>query len=499
MAVVKIDYSDISAAAKRAKDAADYYEDYADGLKKKVYDKLDESKLPESDSAGNISSARSAISNRMAAMRRKKDYYAEVSTSITKMRDNFETIEGKVVKEVRKIAEDAMELKTIGTWDAICQWIYGTFCVDLANLNPITRAIGNLIKKAMDGAETLKNKIAKWFRCGGGAYIIDMITDCLDVIAAIGGAVLAVSAAIAAVVAAIAGGTVVGAVMLVIAAVAAVVVAVLKSIDMVISFTNNIKALMIIKDTNDPGQARFYGSIEDYGDLTQKRDYGDQEKNDKREKGGEIYNTTREVAGIVSAVFGAIGGAGMIAERVVDPETGKTVLKTGYDIKKVVPNLIKKTQEQLGLKKIDGKWKFSVKNLFKKKNDKYGVSEVEKLLKKNLIIDHFGSETYETISNFEKKAKSLGKIGKRIKAVDNIAGEGKSMYDRAKGTVSLIKNSNLNISKPADEIEKHVIKLIDMIKDWELITPAPSVTVPSPVGSFGGGSGGGGGGVRRQS
>lgn len=499
MALIKIDYSDIKDAAKRAKDASEYYEDYADDLRKKVYDKLKESDLPESDSAGHISAARSAISNRMTALRKKKDYYSDLSESITKMRDNIESYEGDVVKEVNKIATSGLELDKQTPWDAICQWLYGTFCVDLERFSllrfTIIGRISDLIKIA-DWAQETGAKIANWFKRGEGRYILESVLTVL-------GAVAAIAAAVVAVVTAVASG---GVAILVVAAVAAVIGTTLAVVDAVVSVVNDVKARMILRDTGDPGQARFYGNIDDVGELTKRRDFGDEKANKRWETFGKVHDITREVANAVATVAGAIGTAGLTYTKEIDEVTGKLKIRTEFDKKQIKPNLIKGAQEKIGLKKVDGKWKIDLKHLFSPKKKDYGVADKQDLLKKNMILDwKLGRENmkvlkqigpvnlavlvetagaenyikhidglaradYKKLTLLQKYAKLPGKVDKQITNWGDVLGEGKTAAERIKAGFDILESTDIRISGPLgtlDDIDgyKDTIKdIIDLFK-----------------------------------
>ena len=66
-------------------------------------------------------------------------------------------------------------------------WIYGTVCVDLVNMNPLTRGIGNLVKRGRSYLRNKFDKVVDWFKHGNGKYILNIATSVLgDAIAIIG-------------------------------------------------------------------------------------------------------------------------------------------------------------------------------------------------------------------------------------------------------------------------------------------------------------------------
>lgn len=80
MGEIIIDYSEINSAAKKARSASGYFEDFEEELEKKVSKKL--SGLPGSDSKGNIGNAKSIVSSKIKELRKKKKYYSDLASSL---------------------------------------------------------------------------------------------------------------------------------------------------------------------------------------------------------------------------------------------------------------------------------------------------------------------------------------------------------------------------------------------------------------------------------
>lgn len=132
MGEIIIDYSEINSAAKKARSASGYFEDFEEELEKKVSKKL--SGLPGSDSKGNIGNAKSIVSSKIKELRKKKKYYSDLASSLEKLADNIEYEEKSVVTDVRYIATEALELNRQSKWQAFCQWAYILFLKEVKRM-----------------------------------------------------------------------------------------------------------------------------------------------------------------------------------------------------------------------------------------------------------------------------------------------------------------------------------------------------------------------------
>ena len=343
MSKVTINYSNIKSSAKAAQKAADYYGDCASELTNKVYNKLSISY--GSDSYGYISSARGSINTKVRALNQKKSDYSSLSKKLYSLQTNIESHENNAKKNVERIAIDTLELKNRKWYQKVGDWIYGTVCVDLLNTNPIYRGLGNLIKTGLDYVDYGFDKAIDWFKHGDGKYYLNIALSVLGDVAAIAGTISAIALCAAATVAS--GGP------LLIAAIASGVGTVMTLVDSGFSIYNNIKALKISKDSNDPGRARYYGNIDGVSSTIGKYDMGGKTANKVWSGIGTAYDVTHTAADVTAVVAGSVGAAGINANGHYD----KTIVKG---------NLKNTTLEKIGFKKQPGtgKYKFSMKNLF---------------------------------------------------------------------------------------------------------------------------------------
>lgn len=454
MSTIRIDYSEINSAAKKARSAAGYYEDFADEMEKKVIKKLDG--ISGYDRKGNVGNAKTIISDKVKALRSKKKYYDSLANNLEKLADNFEKREKQVIKDVKSVATEAFELKNQSKWKAFTQWAYGTFCVDLVNWNPITRAIGNGIKSGLDWVQEKGSKVVDWFKHGEGKYWLGIALDALAVVGAVAATVGAIALAVAT------GGA---ATPLVVAAVASTIGTVMTMVDAGFSIANKVKALKIERDSGDPGQARFYGNIGGVNDATDKTDFGGKTANNVMGFVGESYDVLHTAADITAFVAGSMGTAGLTAQKVTNPTTGKVSLKTTYDPTKVKSNLKNIMKEKIGFKNKNGKWTFDIKSLVGFKEKKTGVTVKAGILEKDLITDVIGSKTWKNIKTVKKVTGYPGKIYKKVSNIETIISPDSSIYDKSKSVLKYIGGSKSNLSSPVGDFNDTILEIIDTAVD----------------------------------
>lgn len=449
MSKVTINYSDIRTAAKRARSVSKYYEDFEEDLTNKVTKRL--SNLSGSDSRGNIENAKNIVSAKIKELKNSEQYYSELSDNLSKLVDNVEFEEKSIVTDVRYIATNALELNRQSTWQAFAQWAYGTFCVDALNWNPITRFIGNGIKRGLGYIKSRTIKVVSWFKHGIGEYVIGITIDVLSVVGAIGGTIAAVALAV---------GTGGAAAPLVVAAVASTIGTIMTMVDTGFSVVNKVKALEIQSDTSDPGRARYYGKINGVNDQIQKTDMGNKTANDVWGVIGNGYDVLHALADITAVISGTIGVSGLSGQAVQNPVTGKYELKTTYDPSKVKTNLKNSVLEKIGFKNNGGKWTFNVKNLISTKQVT-GTNPRFDIYKKDIIGETIGDTTYKRIKSITKITGFPGKYYKKITQIEKVFSPDSSAYDIFKNAMKIIGGSKYNISSPVKDFNDTVLTIID--------------------------------------
>ena len=327
--------------------------------------------------------------------------------------------------------------------------------VIMLNWNPVTRFIGNGIKKGLDWVQEKGTKIVDWFKHGEGKYYLGIALDALAVVGAIAGTVVAIALAVAT------GGA---AAPLVVAAVASTIGTVMTMVDSGFSIYNKVKALKVEKETGDPGRARYYGNISGVSDTIDKTDMGGKTANDVWGVVGTGYDVVHVTADITAVVSGTIGVAGLSGQAVKNPVTGKFELKTTYDPSKIKSNLKGTFLEKIGFRNKGGKWTFNIKNLFSTKRPT-GTMPRTDLFKKDIIGDKIGDTTYKTINKIKKYSGLPGKYYKKATQIEKIFTPDSSGYDKFKNTMKYIGGTDFNISSPVGDFNDTVLEIIDTVID----------------------------------
>lgn len=454
MSKITIDYSEINSAAKKARSASGYFEDFEDELERKVSKKL--SNLPGSDTRGNIGNAKDIVSAKIKELREKKKYYSNLASSLETLADNIEYEEKSVVTDVRYIATEALELNRQSKWQAFCQWAYGTFCVDLMNWNPITRFIGNGIKKGLDWIQKIGTKVVNFFKYGYGRYILDIALDICAVVASIAGTVAAIALAVGT------GGT---ATPLVVAAIASTISTVMTVIDSSVSVYNKAKALDMHKE--DPGRARYYGNIDGVNDAIKKTDMGGQTANNVWEAVGTGYDVAHVAADVTAFVAGSYGKAGLSYSPKKGPD-GR-MIGVEYNPAKAKSNFKNVMLDKIGVNKRNGKWKWDPKRLIIKtketKTGAYTLSEkYADYVTKKQLTKWFGDKK-KVFDGIEKSSKYVKKVYKQVTNFDTIFSDNTGIGEKAKSIWDIADGTKFRISTPLKDISDTAGKIIDTIVD----------------------------------
>ena len=434
MGKVILKCSKIEDAAKDAKTLSEYYDNCAVDLTNKVYNKL--SIDSGSDSKGYISSTRSSVSSQIKILNEKKKKYSQFSKDLCSLQSSVITHESNAKKSVTKIATDKLGLKNRKWYEQASDWIYGTICVDLINVTPFTRGIGNFIKS---GASKIRNKFDKaidWFKHGDGKYCLNIGLSVLGDIVALAGTYSAIALAAAATT--VTGGL---ATPLLVAAVASGIGTTMTLVDSGTSIYNNYKA---IKNSDDPGRARYYGNIDGVNSAVKKYDMGSKAANDTWELFGNAYDATHTIADVTAIAAGSAGSAGLKYN--TNSIGNASAPKYVYDKNVVTSNLKNTTLEKLGFQKVKGKYTFNAKNLLSmKKPSNTSALGKQSLLEKGILREAFGfpnTGDRKKIATIEKIGKIASKPVKAVSVVKNgetIIDSNTSIPDKLKG---IYKTSN---------------------------------------------------------
>lgn len=451
MSIVKIDYDELEAASRNAKNAAQLFSDCALSVERRVCQPIQN--IPGSDSAGHISEATRLVIEKKKMLEGRSKRFSEMSKSINNMSVDLKQHDINSKNSVDRIANSALDLNNRSPFRQFADWLYGVFCVDFMNWNPITRWIGNSWKKAGDWISNKANKIYEWFKHGDGRYYLNIATSILSDVVAMFATVNAILLCAAAT--AVTGGV---AAPLLIAAIASSIGLIMTVVDSMEVLGNNAKALTIYYENDDPGRARFYGDITGVKDATQKYDYGGQVANNILEGIGIGYDVTHTLADITAITAGAVGAAGLNETAVRgadgkftgerrftwDKDTAKSRIKEGF-------------KQKIGFETSNGKTKWNAKNLFKAK-PKTGALAKDKMYTEHIKKIAYGREKVESLDNIEKSFRSVKKGISHIKKVDSILGHESAMGKRVEDIVGIAKDSNRRFS--------YVFKDANDVIDW---------------------------------
>lgn len=320
MATIAISYSCLSTAASDARNISSRMDSYGSKITSAVTNKFNS--LSGSDDYGYISAASRYASQKISNLSSQSSKASSFASRLDDFVTKAKQADKNVASNIKSTGQSYVGKRSF--WQKVGDWLYNTFCVDLANSNALTKLIGNCLKSIADKASDVVGDIVNWFKYKDGKYVWNIVTAIAGVVAACVSAVVAVAAIVTS-------GAVLAIVLSIAAAVASVIVLGITIINAAFSIDNNAKALQIYHDheegeTANIGQARYYGNIEGFSDAMKKYDMGDAQANQNWETAGTVVDNIETVCEIIIAIngFANLGG-------VKDATTGKV---TSYDFSK---------------------------------------------------------------------------------------------------------------------------------------------------------------------
>ncbi len=287
MSTVYVNYSSLELSIKKAETISGKISDYCDELKTYLKDKADE--LNNSEYSGYMSAVSSQAQRKMNALVAKQTKLSTYKNKVQNVIDTAQAKDNYVSSEIDKTAALANEIaKSRKGLKGVVDWIYQTFCVDVANSNAILRFISDVAKTVITSVEGIANSVKDWFKYGRGKYV-------WNVIKAVGGAVLAVGAAVTAIATLVATTGTLAIIVAVVGAAAATIAAVIAVANGVFSLWNNGKA-RVLDFIGEDGGARYYSEVSKVSDHFKKNDFGGKETNEIFEFAGKVIDTTKVVA-----------------------------------------------------------------------------------------------------------------------------------------------------------------------------------------------------------
>lgn len=304
MSETYIKYSALEDAVTYASKARGKMDEYISQIGKVINTPI--GRLQGDDSCGYAQSAANLANNKVSQLLEKKTYFSNFERTAQNLIDTARQTDNRVAENISNIAEQYIEKRT--WYEAAGDWIYNTFCVDLANRFSLVRDFVDGLKWIWDKAGNIVRKIHNWFKYGDGKYVWNIMSSIVKAVIAISGTIKLVMAAVAAIVAIpVTGGLSLPIVLACIGAVAASIATVITIGNSITTLYTNGKALSLSgdpldDDDGDPGAARYYGDATKMSSMFQKTDLGDEKTNAAFQTAGEVIDTTKMIADTTSVV-----------------------------------------------------------------------------------------------------------------------------------------------------------------------------------------------------
>lgn len=289
MSSIKIKYDELEQSSRNAKKLAGELEEYSCQITNRISNPVNS--LPGNDKAGYASNIVSSASAKIKELNHKSGMFDTYAGKVEMFVANAQQADKNVENAIRSSAESYIGKRS--WWQATCDAVYNFLFVDLANSNDVFRFLSDVSKAGWSYVTSFAENARDWFKHGKGKYVWNIVSAVAAIVGAIVGAITAVATAIA-------GGPVLAVVLAIIAAGAAVVGCLITTVNSAVKVYNNGKAFF----EDDPGVARYMGSIGSFSDAVEKYDMGDADDNKKWETAGNVIDTTKTVCDVIGIVKG---------------------------------------------------------------------------------------------------------------------------------------------------------------------------------------------------
>lgn len=297
MAKIYIHYSNLEASAKAATEAKKQIDQYVENIKKIITDPITD--LPGSDSYGYVGTASDLAWSKINSLNSKAERFSNYATAVTNLVSTGKAEDQNAENQITALADAFVGDRT--WYQAVGDFLYNTFCVDIANISDVGRWIKDAVNIVENYVGNALEPIVDWFKYGDGKYIANIVLSVVGAVAAIAGAVVAIIAI------PFSGGATLPIVIGCIGAVATCVGAVITTVNSVAEVMDNGKALsqsgnIFNNKDGNLGAARYYGNTTKLSEYWGKRDMGDASTNDAYAGWGKAIDVTKEVSDTVAFV-----------------------------------------------------------------------------------------------------------------------------------------------------------------------------------------------------
>lgn len=291
MSEIRIVYSALEDAITYSSKARSKTDDYISKIGKTI--NTPASNLSGSDTYGYVQSAANLARDKVSQLYDKKQYFSNFETTAQNLIDTARSVDSSVSTKIATIAESYIEKRK--WYEEVGDWIYNTFCVDVANHFSLVRDFMDGIKWIGDKVGNVFDKIHDWFKYGDGQYVWKIAASVLGAVVAVGGAIAAICAI------PFTGGLSIPLVIGCIGAAAASIGAIITVGNSIFTLYTSSKALSLSgnifdEDDGEPGAARYYGTASKMSQAFEKFDFGDEETNAGFKTAGKVIDTTKVVA-----------------------------------------------------------------------------------------------------------------------------------------------------------------------------------------------------------
>lgn len=293
MAEIYIHYGNLEDSVNKSKKVRSEISGYVNEIQKRITTPI--SSLPGNDSSGYASTASSLAWQKINSLNNKANRFSAYEGSLNTLISTAKSKDNYVSSKIETIA--GMYIEKRKWYQKAGDWIYNTFCVDLANKWDWTRAFSDAAKWVGTKIDNVKEKISDWFKYGDGKYVLNI----LSAVGKVAAAVVVTIGAIAAI--PFSGGSSIAIAIGCIAAAASGISTIITMINADATISSNTKSILFSgnlfkKDDGNPSAARYYGDVSSLSDKWKKTDMGDAKTNKRYSVYGDIIDTTKVVADV---------------------------------------------------------------------------------------------------------------------------------------------------------------------------------------------------------
>lgn len=290
--VVSLDYSAMKDTSRAAKKAADYCQDYADEIKKKITRKLGDLKLGGN---GNTSQADYFARKKIQNLENKKREYEKYSKKVDEAREYAKAKDSAVSGYIKKESNEFRKRNDmkVSKLEELFAWVTTT----LLNSTEFGRWLNQKMKDISNWVDDKMRKFKQWYHLEGGKYIIKTVLAVVGIIIAVVFLVCVAWPAVIAAFGALATGITAAGIWTAVTAVAGFITAIVAVADGVTKVFANGAAIAAFED--DPGWARRYASYTSFTEYLRKNNFN----NGFINKLSYIAANTIDVAATVASVI----------------------------------------------------------------------------------------------------------------------------------------------------------------------------------------------------